>query len=284
VRGCAAGVSAFGHALCVRPRRSSGRAGSVSGAATRALATRDMVLAVDLDGTFLGGAERDRAALYGWIRARRASVGLIFVTGRDIPFAAGLAAEGLVPEPDLIIGDVGTTVVVGPEWTPHPHAEAWIDARWPGPSAAAAALEAAKGLRLQEGFGGRRLSYYYDDHETAAQACAAVEAAGYAALMSADLYFDVLPRGVNKGQTLLQVLAHEDVSHTRVLCAGDTMNDLSLFQTGLRGVAVGNAEPRLRAAVADIATVYCAERHGAGGILEALERFRFLSPSELGNC
>ena len=51
---------------------------------------RDFVLATDLDGTFLGGSDEDRAALYDWIEDNRATIGLIFVTGRDPEFIADI--------------------------------------------------------------------------------------------------------------------------------------------------------------------------------------------------
>ncbi|MFA5900103.1 MAG: HAD-IIB family hydrolase [Hyphomicrobium sp.] len=242
------------------------------------LGARDLFLAVDLDGTFLGGADADRRALYDLIERRRTQIALAFVTGRDIAFASTLSDEHGSPEPDLIIGDVGTSVVVGPHWEPHAEAEAWIDSRWPGPARAAEIMNRRTKLKKQEIFGGRRLSYFYDDPAAADEAAAEIDAAGYAALTSADLYFDVLPRGVNKGETLKIVLAHERVPHANVLCAGDTMNDLSLFQTGLKGVVVGNAEPRLRKAVQGLDNVYCAERAGAGGILEAIDRLALLPP------
>lgn len=244
------------------------------------LAERRVVLAVDLDGTFLGGSDEQRGALYTLIERRRDAIGLVFVTGRDIPFAAGLGERGETPKPDLIIGDVGTSVVVGPHWTPHAPVEAWIDQRWPGPERAAAIIAKRPELRPQEVFGGRRLSYFYDDHAHVDAVSGDIEAAGYQALSSADLYFDVLPPGVHKGATLLQVLRHEGIANERVLCAGDTMNDLSLFETGLRGVAVGNAEPRLRAAIADLPNVYRARDEGAGGILEAMRHFEFLLEKE----
>lgn len=240
------------------------------------LGRRSLFLAVDLDGTFLGGSEHDRQALYGLIKSAREEIALAFVTGRDIPFASGLPKSHGVPEPDLIIGDVGTSVVVAPHWTPHAPAEAWIDSRWPGTDAAKQIMAKRPKLKPQEIFGGRRLSFFYEETAEAEAAADEINAAGYAALMSADLYFDVLPRGVNKGETLLQVLAHEGLAHEHVLCAGDTMNDLSLFETGLKGVAVGNAEPRLRDAVAGLDNVYCARREGAGGILEAIQHFELL--------
>jgi hydroxymethylpyrimidine pyrophosphatase-like HAD family hydrolase len=243
---------------------------------SKPLRERTLVLAVDLDGTFLGGSEDDRRTLYDLISRHRDEVALLFVTGRDIPFAAGLAERGETPAPDLIIGDVGTSVVVGPHWAPHAKADAWIEERWPGPQMAAEIMARRPKLKPQTVFGGRRLSYFYDDAAEVEAAGAEIEAAGYAALSSADLYFDVLPRGVNKGATLLQVLAHEEIAHERALCAGDTMNDLSLFETGLRGVAVGNAEPRLRDAIKHLDNVYCARREGAGGIVEAIQCFNLL--------
>jgi hydroxymethylpyrimidine pyrophosphatase-like HAD family hydrolase len=48
-------------------------------------------------------------------------------------------------------------------------------------------------------------------------------------LMSANLYLDVLPKDVAKGSTLLRLLAHLEMPHDRVVCAGDTLNDWSRF-------------------------------------------------------
>ena len=239
------------------------------------LRERALLLAVDLDGTFLGGADHDRRSLYDMITRCRDDIALLFVTGRDIAFAAGLAERGEAPAPDIIIGDVGTSVVVAPHWTPHP-VESWIDARWPGRERAERLLAGRPELALQRVFGGRRLSYFFSNEDKAAQACADVEAEGYAGLLSANVFFDVLPPGVNKGRTLLRVIEHEGFDPARALCAGDTMNDYSLFETGLRGVAVGNSELRLREAVKDIDSVYCARREGAGGIVEAILHFNLL--------
>jgi len=263
--------------MATQPRDPVG-AGGMMQSQTKPLRERALLLAVDLDGTFLGGSDSDRCALYDLIGRNRDEIALLYVTGRDIEFATGIAHRGEAPAPDMIIGDVGTSIVVAPNWTPHA-AEAWIDARWPGPKRAAEILTGRGYLAPQRVFGGRRLSYFYSNAAEAAQAAIEVEAEGYAALLSADVFFDVLPPGVNKGQTLLQVIAHEGFAHDRVLCAGDTMNDLSLFQTGLRGVAVGNSEPALREAVSGLSNVYCAQRHGAGGIVEAILRFNLL-PAE----
>jgi hydroxymethylpyrimidine pyrophosphatase-like HAD family hydrolase len=244
----------------------------------RALASRRLFLAVDLDGTFLGGDDTIRRALYDFIEVRREEIALAFVTGRDIAFASSVPLRFGTPEPDVIVGDVGTTVVTAPGWAPHAAIEAWIDSCWPGPSSAGAIVAKWQSIEPQDGFGGRRLSYFYRDRAEASAAAREVEDAGYAVLMSAGVFFDVLPRGVDKGRTLLKLLAHEGIPPDRVLCAGDTLNDLSLFATGLRSVAVSNSEPDLKKAVRSFTNVYMAAQDGAGGILEAIDHFDCLPP------
>jgi hydroxymethylpyrimidine pyrophosphatase-like HAD family hydrolase len=64
-------------------------------------------------------------------------------------------------------------------------------------------------------------------------------------LLSDNRYFDVLPAGVNKGTTLLALLEWLEVDLATVVTAGDTLNDLAMFETGLNGVMVGNAEADL---------------------------------------
>jgi hypothetical protein len=49
---------------------------------------------------------------------------------------------------------------------------------------------------------------------------------------------------VQKGSSLLRPLAALDLPPTRPLVAGDTLNDLSMFDIGLGRVAVRTAKPR----------------------------------------
>ncbi|RYY20857.1 MAG: hypothetical protein EOO04_19245 [Chitinophagaceae bacterium] len=89
-------------------------------------------------------------------------------------------------------------------------------------------------------------------------------------LISAGKFIDVLPHGVNKGFTLTRLIGFLNLSPSDILVAGDTMNDLSLYQTGYKGVVVGEAEELLLDAVSGLKSVYIAEESGAGGILEAM--------------
>lgn len=237
-----------------------------------------LVLATDLDGTFLGGSDRQRAALYEDLRARSDDLLLVFVTGRDLGFVTSLFDDPQMPRPDVIIGDVGTTVVHGHDLSPITAVQSWIDERWDdADDFVKELLDGRSGLRLQSVVGGRRVSYYYDPHQLDPAVIDLVEDAGFDVVRSADVFFDVLPRGIAKGPTLLRVLDELDLPDEAVLVAGDTLNDLSLFMTGLRGVAVGNAEPALLEVLTDLPEVHRSPHPGCAGIADAIEHFGFFA-------
>lgn len=236
----------------------------------------NLVLATDLDGTFLGGSAAERRALYAAIDGRD-DVLLVFVTGRDRDFIRDLLDEPGIPRPRYVIGDVGTSVFDGDSLAPIATLEAGIAARWADAGdRVRALLDGAPGLTLQPTAFRHRVSYYYDPALLQPRTVQAIEDAGFDCLLSADTYLDVLPRGIAKGPTLLRLVQALGLPPARVLTAGDTMNDLSLFQTGLLGVAVGNAEPRLLQALPQTPQVYRAAGEGAAGILEAIRHFDLL--------
>ena len=244
------------------------------------LAERDFVLATDLDGTFLGGSEADRHALYGWIEANRHRVGLVFVTGRDPGFIGGLCDGTPVPWPDFVIGDVGTTiaeVAAGrgeARIRPIPALEAEIAARWGDiGDAVRAALDGHPGLALQPTAFRYRVSYDMDPAAYDPAAEAIVAGMGLDHLISADQFFDVLPKGVSKGPSLRRLVDHLRIPEDRVLAAGDTLNDLSMLESGLPAVAVGGSERALLDRLAGAARVHRAEAVGAAGIVEAARAF-----------
>ena len=238
-----------------------------------------LVLATDLDGTFLGGDGIQRRELYDHLerRALEGGLTLIFVTGRDLGFVAELIADPDVPTPHLVIGDVGTTVVHGHDLSPVTPVQSWIDDRWAEADAQVRALlDEAPGLERQAVQGGRRVSYHYDPATLRLETVAAVEAAGFDVLLSADRYLDVLPPGIAKGPTLTRLVAYLGLPTDHVLVAGDTLTDRSLFETPFRGVAVGNSEPALLAAIDGLDGVHRSSLPGCAAITDALQHFGFV--------
>ena len=238
------------------------------------IATADFVLATDLDGTFLGGSEAARRKFYAWLQGQRARVGLIFVTGRDPGHIRDLTRRHGVPRPDFVVGDVGTTIAAVDDdhfIAPIPELEAEIAEAWNDASTRVqAALRGAPGLKLQSTGFRYRVSYDMDPDRFDPAALDTVAELGLDALVSANRYFDVLPKGISKGPSLLRLLTHLGVDNRKVLVAGDTLNDLSMLTMGLPAVAVGNSEPALVEAVSGHDHVHRAKEEGVGGIAEAI--------------
>lgn len=239
----------------------------------------DLVLVTDLDGTLLAGSPRWRRRLYGWLTARRDSVLHVFNTGRDLASIAGLleqeAAMGM-GAPHLVISDVGCTVACGLSLAPIPQVVDPIERRWRGQAERVLPLlRTIPGLSAQPVSAVRRLAYLIDPALLDRSRLRAVTAHGVDCLVSGDKYLDVLPAGVNKGSTLTALIDWLEVMPDTVVTAGDSLNDLAMFETGLQGVMVGNAEPALVEALPQLRRTYRAKAHGCAGIVEGLRHFGY---------
>ncbi|RAJ75597.1 HAD superfamily hydrolase (TIGR01484 family) [Chitinophaga dinghuensis] len=229
-----------------------------------------MLLATDLDGTFLGGTDADKTSLYQLIK-ESPDVRLVFVTGRGIRSVLGLLEDTALPRPEYIICDVGATITHFPTMMPVEPIQSGIAAKWPGEQVREK-LKTVAGLLHQEAQQQYRCSYYYDAQTDIPAAQTVAASFSCDLMLSAGKYLDVLPGGVNKGYTLLKLLEVLGTSQEQVLVAGDSMNDLAMYETGLQGVVVGGAEEELLAQTAVMRHVLQASRIGAGGILEAMEK------------
>ncbi|MEM7653226.1 MAG: HAD-IIB family hydrolase [Pseudomonadota bacterium] len=236
--------------------------------------TDHMILATDLDGTFLGGTEHARQSLYDNLKAKDEGATLIFVTGRgrrSIEWA--LETPGL-PQPDYIIGDVGASIMDGKTLEPVHAVQNWVEEIWADSGDRVEEMLADEpGLSLQHNPFERRVAYRYDPNALNPDIRQRIEGAGFDCIISDNTFLDVMPRGVAKGPTLLRLLALLNLSHDRTLVAGDTLNDISLFQTGLKGVAVQNSETALVDHIRDMDHVYHSPHEGAAGIADALHHF-----------
>lgn len=271
------------------------------------------VLATDLDGTLAHGSSADRDRLMAALRSAGDAT-LIYVTGRTPAAVRSLMAGTPLPEPDVLIADVGTSVLhgLGPERVEPVESE--LERRWPGADAVRQRIAGLEGLTEQDVDAPRRVSYWIEAVRRRAKAARAPDADPYAArppddptlgpaaealaravaerttarlaglgvdvVVSANVFLDVLPRGVDKGTTLRRVLAWLGVLEDACVVAGDSLNDVALFETGLRGIVVGNCEPALRRRVASLESVYQARGEGVAGILEGLRYHGVVSSGE----
>ncbi|WP_082673821.1 HAD family hydrolase [Thiohalocapsa sp. ML1] len=234
------------------------------------------VLATDLDGTLLGGDAATRRRFYQWLAGLGERCILIFVTGRaladTLPLldAAG-GDEPLPPRPRWIISDIGTRIVDGDTLAPIAPLQDWVAAAWGDAGARVRALLADEpAIAPQAVDAPYRVSYFFDPADFPRRIADKIAAAGFDCLLSHEMYLDVLPRGVAKGPALLRLLEYAGLAEHPVVVAGDTLNDLSLFQTGLPGIAVGNAEDGLLDAIRHLPRVHLSAHPGVLGIHDGL--------------
>ncbi|MFE6687649.1 HAD-IIB family hydrolase [Streptomyces sp. NPDC057743] len=231
------------------------------------------VLVADLDGTLLGGDESARRRLRQALD-RHPDITVVFATGRGLPsIRARLARDPLLPVPRWIIADVGASIVDASGMAHLDALEGELRAGWPGSERIRAALRRFPDLVYQEGVAqDGRCSFFLSPEHLSPELTAAVQQLGCSWTYSDDRFFDVLPPHAGKGQAVQRLADKLQWPRGGVLVAGDSLNDLSLFQLGSHGVIMGNAEPALPAQVPDSPLVHRPPLEGAAAILDALER------------
>lgn len=245
-----------------------------------------LILATDLDGTFLEGDHRSKSYFYNELVRLRDQIMLIYTTGRPVETVEHFCKRGYLPAPHFIMGDHGTHIVEGATFSSVEPLQNPIIQKWSnGNSVVRELLRDEIGIRLQPIDPPYRVAYYYDPDQMQHQTVQKIIDAGFDVIQSCDMYLDIVPRGVNKGSSLLRLLSHLNLSGELVVTCGDSLNDLSLFQTGLKGIAVGNSEPNLVAEIQNLNNVYQSACPGILGIIDGLqfyekmELFQELLPS-----
>ncbi|CAN5576765.1 glucosylglycerol-phosphate synthase [soil metagenome] len=231
-----------------------------------------MLLATDLDGTFLGGKSLLKQQLYRLIRDNNDAT-LVFVTGRGLESVIPILNDPIIPNPDYIICDVGATIVNGHTLEPVDAIQSEIEKNWPGHLTIIDSLKVIKELDYQEVPQQRRCSFYTSDETVIEKVRTLVAPLDCDVIYSVGKYLDVLPKGVNKGTSLTKLVNYLRVDAETVLVAGDTLNDLAMYQCGYKGVVVGQSEEKLVTATAGIPGIHYAKAAGAGGILESMSVF-----------
>lgn len=236
------------------------------------------MLVSDLDGTLLGNVDA-LEAFAEWWQKNRAFVRLAYNSGRLIDSVLQKIETTGLPEPDAVISGVGTQIRMFGVAAPFPQGTELTD--WPQPhgdwSSGAIREIVMKFDRIElqpedqqaeykVSFFGEKLSprVLREIRRDLRQAGFDVEV-----VYSSQRDLDVLPAKVNKGTATEFLASHWDLPPERVIVAGDTGNDLAMFQREFRGIVVANASEELKSL--DDTRIYHATRPIAAGVLEGME-------------
>ena len=95
---------------------------------------------------------------------------------------------------------------------------------------------------------------------------------------SEPFFIEIVPKGVDKGDSLRRLTEHTGIPREDVVCCGDGFNDISMLQYAGVGIAMGNAQQEVKDA-AD----YVTATNDEDGIVEAIARF-FHAPGDLADA
>lgn len=266
------------------------------------------LLCTDLDRTLIpNGPEpespgaRDRFAAL----AAHEQVTLAYVSGRHRALVEEAIAEYGLPQPDFVIGDVGTTIYrVGTDnlWLREHAWEEKIGRDWAGKSGGeiAVLLDDLSELRLQEASKQNRykLSFYLplqaDGEAVTGEIERRLQQAGVKArlIRSVDApagvgLLDIVPEQASKFHAISELISGHEFDLEWSLFCGDSGNDIEVLASAIPSVLVANASDEVRAQALKLAAengvgdrLYLA--HGgflkmngnyAAGILEGVAHF-----------
>lgn len=224
-----------------------------------------ILICTDLDRTLLPNGSQPEspfARKYFARLAARPEVTLAYVSGRHRALVEAAICEYRLPQPDWVVGDVGTTIyrVQNREWE---HSAAWekdIAADWRGLNAndLRPLFAGLPALRLQEQAKQNRykLSYYLplplDNESLQRDMLQRLKQAGIAAslIYSVDEtagtgLLDVLPARATKLHAVEFLMRREGCGYRNTLFAGDSGNDMEVLASAIQSVLVANAAPEV---------------------------------------
>lgn len=233
----------------------------------------------DLDGTLLGNPEATRRFKAAWEALPKAARPLLaYASGRLVQDMIDQLATGSLPWPDYLIGGVGTQIYDGRRKRPLNEFNQQFRDDWD-----LAKVEAIVGAfpgvtRQPPQFLHPYKSSWYLHRATPETIALLGQQLAQAGLQTSVVYssgrdLDVLPANTTKGGALKWLCHRLGLPLEKVLVAGDTANDASMFLLpGVQGIVVENAQPELIEAVVKVPT-FNATRVMAEGVLEGLQHF-----------
>jgi len=243
------------------------------------LACLDRFLITDIDNTLIGGANDQLPELIEILQGHQQMLGFAVATGRSISSARKILERHSVPQPDIIISSVGTEIYYGPDRHYDRGWETHIANQWDRQKIVDL-LSGFDFLEYQDEASQRPYKVSFNMHPGKDRLAKVHDAllknkCRYTLIYSHEKYLDIIPYRASKGKAIRYLSYKWEIPLTNLLICGDSGNDEEMLRGEPRGVVVGNYSPELDT-LKGAKNIYFADNPCAGGILEALKKYRFL--------
>ncbi|UCB55730.1 MAG: glycosyltransferase [Thiotrichales bacterium] len=245
----------------------------------RPMLYHDRALFTDLDQNLLGNPDSLREFVRV-IQENRRCTTFGIATGRRLDSALKVLRKYHIPLPDVLISSLGTEIYYMPHLTRDTAWSYHIDHMWRR-RAVVRVLDELPGLELQPKLeqSKYKISYFYDpgvapeineivhllhQHD---QSVNVVLAFGQ--------YLDVVPARASKGYALRWFAEMWGIPLEHILAAGGSGADEDMMRGNTKSVVVANRHHEELSELADIESIYYADKPFAGGILQAIEHYDF---------
>lgn len=246
----------------------------------RRLARLNAFIITDIDNTLVGEDNSNLPELLQFLKKHREQVGFGVASGRTVSSVKAILNEYHMPAPDIIISSVGSEIYYGKNlhygqgWAAH------ISNKWQRRKIVEL-LKAFDFLTYQEEETQRpfKISYFMlpgKDRLAKIHKVLLENKCRYNLIYSHGEYLDILPYRASKGKALRYLSYKWEIPLRNFLVCGDSGNDEEMLRGEPLAVIVGNYSPELEH-LRETRNVYFADGKCAGGILEGIEHYHFVT-------
>ena len=245
----------------------------------RPMLYHDRAIFTDLDQNLLGDPDA-LAEFIQVVRGNRKCATFGIATGRRLKSALQAMKRFGIPQPDVLITNVGTEIHYAPQLTADLAWAQHIDHLWQ-PRRVRQALAETPGLTLQgKSEQGRfKISYHYDPEQ--APGLEELQSLLHQADLPANVFLsfghflDIVPVRASKGFALRYFADQWGIPLEHILAAGGSGTDEDMMRGNTLAVVVANRHHEELSQLIDLERVYFTEQPFARGILEAIEHYDF---------